>query len=235
MNLILLFKTDFIDEKKVRLTDRRAEHIRLIHKPEVGDQLQVGLLDGKIGIGVVSLVSEAQVEMEVQFERAPPLALPVTLLVAMHRPIVLKRVLYTATMMGVKNIIVFHSFRVEKSFWNSSLLKNEEWREHLLLGLEQAGDTILPKVTFRKRFKPFLEDEVPEMVKGTTALVAHPGGALLNKIAVNAPVILAVGPEGGFIDYEIEMFKKAGFTLVGLGERILRVETAVTALLAKLF
>lgn len=46
---------------------------------------------------------------------------------------------------------------------------------------------------------------------------------------------LAIGPEGGWIPYEVELLAKAGLTPVQLGDRILRVETAVTAMLSRIF
>jgi RsmE family RNA methyltransferase len=52
---------------------------------------------------------------------------------------------------------------------------------------------------------------------------------------VQKPVTLAIGPEGGYIPYEIEQFVVLGFMPVSLGERILNVETAVPALIARLF
>ncbi|QDR31016.1 RNA methyltransferase, partial [Pseudomonas aeruginosa] len=53
--------------------------------------------------------------------------------------------------------------------------------------------------------------------------------------AVEKPVTLAIGPEGGWIPYEVDKLREAGLHPVQLGERILRVETAVSALLARLF
>ncbi|MBF0478359.1 MAG: 16S rRNA (uracil(1498)-N(3))-methyltransferase [Candidatus Omnitrophica bacterium] len=231
MNLILLFDDDFISDRRVRLTGRRHRHIYEIHKPVLGETLKVGLLNGKMGQGVVTGISDETVDMAVVLDYDPPQPLEATLMIAMHRPIVLKRVLYTAAMMGVKKIIVFHSYRVEKSFWNSSLLKNEEWKDQLILGLEQACDTVMPEVIFQRKFKPFFEDEVPSLIRGTTALVAHPGGKLFCPSTLSVPLTIAVGPEGGFIDYEVDLLKKIGFMPIGLGPRILRVETAVPVLL----
>ena len=65
-------------------------------------------------------------------------------------------------------------------------------------------------------------------------LVAHPDAATECPRRVGRPVTLAVGPEGGFSDFEIETFEKQGFEAVHLGERILRVEAAVPALLSRL-
>src|SRR5690606_18946807 len=108
-------------------------------------------------------------------------------------------------------------------------------RANLLLGLEQARDTVLPRVCIEKRFKPFVEDHLPALVVGTTALVAHPGDFPSCPRALEGPVVLAIGPEGGWIPYEVDKLNAAGFQPVQLAERILRVETAVTALTARLF
>jgi 16S rRNA (uracil1498-N3)-methyltransferase len=45
-------------------------------------------------------------------------------------------------------------------------------------------------------------------------------------------VCLAVGPEGGFTDEEVNVAREAGWQVVGLGPRILRVETAALVLAA---
>jgi len=103
------------------------------------------------------------------------------------------------------------------------------------LGLEQARDTILPEVFLRPLFKPFAEDELPPLIKDTLSFVAHPGAPEPCPRDVRQPVTLAIGPEGGFIQYEIEKFMSCGFHAVHLGQRILNIEAAVPSLISRLF
>ena len=234
MNLILLNPTDFITEDQVRLSGRRFDHISTIHRAEPDSQLRVGLLNGKIGHGLITNMDPNFVELTVKLTQPPPEKLPVTLLLALPRPKMLKRVMQSVTSLGVKQIYLINTFRVEKSFWNSPLLQTDNLHEQLLLGLEQARDPILPEVHLRQRFKPFVEDELPDLCKGTNALVAHPTSGRIALPKAGQPTTLAIGPEGGFITYEVEKLETCGFTAFSFGERILRVETAVPAILSRL-
>lgn len=235
MNLILLFDEDFVDAGRVRLIGRRLQHVLVVHRAEVGQELCVGLVGGMIGRGRVQRLDTEALEMAVMFDRQPPPKLPVTLLLALPRPKVFKRVLLAATSMGVARIVLMNSFRVEKSFWKSPVLGGDKLQEPLMLGLEQSRDTVLPEVLLRPLFKPFVEDELPALCAGTTCLVAHPVAAAPCPCAISGPVTLAIGPEGGFIQYEVEKLVECGFIAISLGERILRVETAVPAVLSRLY
>lgn len=236
MNLILLFNGDFKNGmEQVSLRGRRLQHVREVHRASVGDRLCVGLLDGLMGTGTVTRIDDEALEMDIALDRDPPLPLDATLILALPRPIVLKRILLSASSMGVKLIILLHTRRVEKSYWSSPVLSEENIREQLTLGLEQARDTIIPQVLLRPKFKPFVEDELPGIIDGTLPLVAHPEAGEPCPRNAGCPVTLAIGPEGGFIPYEIEMLETCGFKSVSIGERILRVETAVPVLLSRLF
>ncbi|MFH1593238.1 MAG: 16S rRNA (uracil(1498)-N(3))-methyltransferase [Candidatus Omnitrophota bacterium] len=235
MNLILLLKEDFIaGHDRVRLSGRRHKHIRDILKSSAGDELCVGREGSRIGTGRVLAIDNKMVEMNVTLEKDPPLPLPLTLILALPRPLVLRRVLIHSTVLGVKKIILLHTKRVQKSYWKSPALREEKIREQFILGLEQAKDTVMPKIQFRKKFKPFAEDELPDMIKGSQAFVANCEGDAAHPIKGDRPVILVIGPEGGFIPYEIERLKKSGCRAVNFGERIMNVETAVVACISRL-
>jgi 16S rRNA (uracil1498-N3)-methyltransferase len=231
MNLILLFEDDFLDDQRVRLTGRRLEHVKHVHRAAVGDALIVGAAGGRIGRGEVTRLDAEALEMRVTLTDDPPAPLPLTLILALPRPKVLNRVIAGATSLGVKRIILLNAWRVEKSYWKSPRLSEENLLAQSVLGLEQARDTILPTIETQRLFRPFVE-AVPI---SAVSLVAHPGASQECPRNASGAVTLAIGPEGGFIEQEIASLERAGFTPVALGTRILRVETAVAALIGRLY
>ena len=227
MNLVLLFEDDFVAPGRAQLRGRRLEHVANVHRANVGDELVVGVAGGQIGRGRVLAISPESLELEVILDRDPPPPARVTLVLALPRPKVLNRVIASATSMGVKRIALINAWRVEKSYWSSPRLTPENLRTQSILGLEQARDTILPSISVHRFFRQFVEEELPLLAQGTRPLAAHPPAERPLPRGVPEPVTLAIGPEGGFIAEEITSLERAGFETVSLGERILRVETAV--------
>jgi RsmE family RNA methyltransferase len=245
LNLLLLLPEDFggdpppvpepgSDEVRVVLSGRRSDYVRRVHRAEPGNELEVGLLGGRLGRGRILRVGGDGLELAVRLDCEPPAPLACTLVLALPRPLVLKRVLVHATTLGVKRIALIHSRRVEKSYWQSDALRDEAVREQLLLGLEQARDTVLPRVTLHRRFRPFVEDELGALLTESQGFVPDPGCAVACPRGVTGPITLAIGPEGGFVRYEVDRLVEAGLARVHLGARILRVEAAVPYAIARL-
>lgn len=238
MNVILIQAHEWPNSNtrcaEIALSDRRFEHILKVHRAEIGDTLRVGLVNGLLGSGnIVSLDSNC-VRLAITLDQEPPTANHATLVLALPRPKVLKRTLQTATALGVKDIYLTNSYRVEKSFWQTPFLKESAINEQLLLGLEQCQDTTIPTVHLRQRFKPFVEDELPNIIQNKLAIVAHPKKTPdLFPNQITEPCVIAIGPEGGFIPYEVELLESLGFSTKTLGPRILKVESAVSVLLGR--
>lgn len=236
MNLILLSPEDLTSPSIAVIKDsRRLTHIKNIHGAALGDTLKVGMLNGNMGKGTITALGESEISLALDLTEPPPTALDLTLVLALPRPKMLRRILQTISTLGVKKLHLINSYRVEKSYWQTPFLEAASIHEQLLLGLEQGCDTRLPEVHLHKRFKPFVEDELPALIAGTRALVAHPYTPNVCPSQIDYALSLAVGPEGGFIEYEIALLQKCGFEAVHLGERIMRVETAVPYLLGRLF
>lgn len=234
MNLVLLLDGDLVGPGRARLTGRRFAHVRDVHRAEAGKPLRVGLLGGLKGRGRVTAMGEASLDLAFDLDEAPPPKLPLTLLVALPRPKVLNRLVASATSLGVARLVLLNAWRVEKSYWKSPRLEPESLRAQMLLGLEQACDTVLPELRLARLFLPFVERDLPALASGSRRLVAHPGAVAACQRAVEGPVTLALGPEGGWIDAEVASLEQAGFEPVSLGPRILRTETAVAALAGRL-
>ncbi|AXY58151.1 16S rRNA (uracil(1498)-N(3))-methyltransferase [Acinetobacter chinensis] len=234
MNIVLLDPRQTESEIWTISSKRQLEHLQTHVDVKVGDTLKVGIREGKRYLTEIIDISENSIQIKPQKEESAPEKLPVTLIVALPRPKVLRRLIMDAITLGVDKLILIHSYRVDKSYWQTPFLQQLD--HFVALGLEQAGDTIAPKIELYKRFKPFVEDVLPSMISTQCpAYVAHPYTDLKMPYAVDHPCTVIIGPEGGFIPYEIDLLIKNGCQAVSLGNRILRTETAIPYVLGRLF
>jgi 16S rRNA (uracil1498-N3)-methyltransferase len=240
MNIILL-TADEIRDGQVVLQDHRAAHIQKVLQAAVGDRVKVGILDGLKGSGVITAMEKKSrppsVTLAVHCDEPVGLRPEIDLILALPRPIMLKRILSQVAALGIGCLYLIHANRVEKSFWEAGLLAEEQYRQHFRQGLEQAVDTRLPRLELHRKFKPFVEDVLPVIGNNYgIRLLAHPYGESTLAEALSGEqgrILLAVGPEGGWVDFEVAMFQRQGFSCCSIGERILKVDTAVIALHAR--
>lgn len=229
MNILLLPKGS---AECVTITDPTViRHLRQTLQSQVGDTLKVGRCHGNLGNATISLLSDTQLVLsDIVCDAAPPAKLPLTVVLALPRPKVLRRLILDMTAMGVTELYLVNSCRSEKSYWQSPLLNNID--DYIQEGLQQACDTIPLQVHVKKRLKPFAEDELPMVIVGKQAIIAHPYAeqALTSVWQAAKPSVLVIGAEGGFIPYEVEMFCRMGCRAAHMGTRILRTENAVNLL-----
>jgi RsmE family RNA methyltransferase len=229
VNLVLLEPAELANDGTARLGGRRAAHVLDVLRAAPGERVRVGVLGGRMGEAEVLSASPGELVLRPALDRDPPAPSPISLLLALPRPKILRRVLQAAAAMGVKRIALVGSFRVERSYFGSPLLDPAALREQLLLGLEQGRDTVLPEVSVRRLFKPFVEDELDVLFPARTRLLAHPAErAPLEALEPrDTRAALAVGPEGGWTAYEAGRLREGGFEPFSLGPRVLRVDAAV--------
>ena len=234
MNIVLLDPRQTESPIWTISAKRQLEHLRTHVNVQVGDTLKVGIRGGKRYLTEVLSVTEQQIQLQSIHEETVPKKLPVTLIVAMPRPKVLRRLVMDSVTLGVEKIILLHSYRVDKSYWQTPFL--QQLNQYIDLGLEQAGDTIAPKIEVYKRFKPFVEDILPSLIRADCpAYVAHPYVEMKMPAGLQQGCTMIIGPEGGFIPYEIDLLIKNGCQAVSLGNRIIRTETVIPYVLGRLF
>lgn len=234
MNIVLLDPRQTESEIWSITSKRQLEHLKQHINVQVGDSLKVGIREGKRYLTEILEVTEQAIKLKPVKEEVVPSKLPVTLIMAMPRPKVLRRLIMDSVTLGVEKIILLHSYRVDKSYWQTPFLQQLD--QYITLGLEQAVDTIAPKIEIYKRFKPFVEDVLPSLITtDCPAYVAHPYTDMKMPFAIDHPCTIMIGPEGGFIPYEVDLLIKNGCQAVSLGNRIIRTETAIPYVLGRLF
>ena len=233
----LLLQPDEIDaDGRAVLRGRRAEHVRTVLRADVGALLRAGVVGGALGTATVREVTSERVVIDAVLQQLPAAADDV-LLLAVPRPKVLLRIYAHAAALGFGRIVLCRTWRVEKSHLQSNALRADVAAEQLLLGLEQAGRTRVPEVLFFPLFKPMVEDSLPGLGLPAARFVGHPGaGTPTSALAplARAPFALAIGPDGGFLPYEVDALAARGFVPVSTGSHALRTETALAVLTGQL-
>ena len=233
MNIILLRADDWLDAELAMVSDHRATHIRTVLKAQVGDALHVGLLGGECGTGVIESLDLSSVRLRVQLSDPPPPRHRFDLVMALPRPKMLRRILRQCAEFGVEHLHLINSARVEKSFWQSPLLRPSKVEEALRAGLERSRDTLAPQVHRHKRFRPFVEDELSRICAGRPCWIAEMGATRSLADTPAERAVVMIGPEGGFVPFEVQLALSVIANPVHLGVRTLSVDTALTTVLAQ--
>ncbi len=236
MNLLLVEPSELAADGSVALADRRADHLRKVIGATVGTTIRAGVVGGRIGTAEV--VADDGAQMTLRLETTGPASppLPIELVLAIPRPKVLTRVIESAAAFGVARIDLTNAWRVDKSYLASPRLGPDALARALRLGAEQGATTHIPPLAIHERLMRLLATRWPAGSPGPpeTRLLAHPGAPPIEQAALTWPLTIAIGPEGGWIQREIDTFVERGFTPVSIGSPILRVEAALSATLGQL-
>ena len=236
MNLILLEPNEIQAAGMAVLSGKRARHVREVLQAAPGEEIHVGIVDGSMGIAKILEDEPKQLRLRCTLSDKVPPAPRVDLLLAMPRPKVMNRLWPVLASLGVGRILISNAWKTERNYFDTHVLEPEHIREGLIEGLQQARDTRLPQVGVHKQFKKLVEDKLDAFGPYAARIVAHPGEGTfpserLAALPKDARILLAVGPEGGWTPFELELLAKHGFSPVSWGPRALRTDTACAVLL----
>ncbi len=155
MNLLLFKRGDLDREGLLGVSGEQLLHLRQVLDSRAGDTLRVGEIGGRMGQAEVLHIDQRRALLRPALDSNPPPKLPLTLILALPRPKMLRRVLRAVAEFGVRELHLVNSYRVEKSFWQTPVLQPDTIAHYLLQGLSQSRDTVLPAVHCQPRFKPF--------------------------------------------------------------------------------
>lgn len=241
MNLVLLEQQE-AEEGTVSLPidDTRAHHLQRVKNVRSGDVIAVGVIGGLRGTARVLSISKRELKLEVLvLDEAPPCGLDyLTLIVAVARPQIMKRVFFHAAMVGAGELVVTGADKSEASYFQSKLFREQRYLSFIREGLEQAMATKMPRVTTYPKFHLLLRNAA--FGDYSQLFAAHPDAPsslarLFERTSRGSGrIALAIGPEGGWQAEEIKALERVGFSTFHMGDRILRVDAAAAAACAQL-
>jgi RsmE family RNA methyltransferase len=242
VNLVILEPGEVSDAGEVSLSGARGRHLLNVLGAAPGQRVRVGVLDGPCGEGTVQSVADGTVALRCAFDATVPPRPQVDLLLALPRPKVMRRLWAQLAALGVGQIILTNAERVERNYFDTHVLTPQCYRPLLVEGLQQARDTWLPRVSIHRQFKVLVEDELdglfPHGLRGLRGLRLRGDPAATKTVGTlvresrEERILLAVGPEGGWNEFETALLEAHGFQSAGMGRRTLRTDTACVALLA---
>jgi RsmE family RNA methyltransferase len=243
VNVLLLEPDELCAGPELWLEGRRALHLLRVLRVTPGRTLRAGVIGGAPGQAEVLELGADRVRVRFTVAASQPAAPApeLELLLALPRPKALRRVLRAVASLGVPRLRLLNAWRVEKSFFESPHLEPVALRRELVLGCEQGGHTRLPEVSLERLLRPFVEGLPSPAPPGELRLLCHPGAGSLDALAAPraggrppALVRAALGPEGGWVEAELESFRGRGFAPASLGPHTLTTEVAVAVLVGQL-
>jgi RsmE family RNA methyltransferase len=231
VNLLLLDAAELDAGDTVTLADGRARHLREVLRVVPGQTVRAGVVDGPLGSASVVEVHADRVMLDAAALRcaAVPARPRVDLVLAMPRPKVFARLLSALAAVGVGRVMVTNAAKVERYYFDCHQLEPEAIRLRLIAGLVQARDTRMPLLTLHRSFRKLVEHELPQAERRLLADVDDRlprVAAACGDLGAEARVLVAVGPEGGWVDFERGLLVQAGFSPVSFGARVLAADVA---------
>ncbi|HEY5947138.1 MAG TPA: RsmE family RNA methyltransferase [Kofleriaceae bacterium] len=235
MNLLLVEPGELRGDGTCAIFDRRAHHMRTVIGVQIGSTVRAGLLGGAVGTAEVIADDGSTLTFRLSLTEPPPKPLDVELLLAVPRPKVITRTIEIISSFAVKRIDLTNAWRVDKSYLRSPRLDPGALALAARFGAEQGATTYLPPITLHDRLMGVLDERFAAPDPNVMRLIAHPSAPAMETVVTSRmPTVLAIGPEGGWIEREVETFVGRGFKAVSLGTPILRVEAAVASALGQL-
>ncbi len=239
MNILLFLPQNIVDTHEIKITGRQCTHLLRVLNVSLGSQVRIGLLNGNIGTGTVTKIEPNTVHLSTELTTLPPANLPLSLVIALPRPQMIKRILQTVATMGVDQVHFVQTKKVEKNYWQSPTVEDDAIFEQLHLGLEQGVSTRCPQVFKHTCWRTFVNESLPVLTEHHDhSFVAHLTQTARCPSFSDAPAtksLMFIGPEGGFTPEEISTLNQKNIKTVQLGNRVMKVETAVTAVITKLY
>jgi 16S rRNA (uracil1498-N3)-methyltransferase len=222
---------DEFSENQAALTGAHAEHLIRVLRVRVGEEFEISA-GADVRRGRVASIGENRVEFELG-QQVPAVAIPnVTLALSIFKFDRMEWAIEKCTELGAARIIPVIACRTEAHLAAAAEKRVERWRRIVIQASEQSRRSAPPEI-----LQPMKLQDAVDLQGQPRILLAESEEALMLKDALVAhspseEAVLAIGPEGGWTESELDFFQQAGWISASLGSTILRAETAAIAAMA---
>ena len=219
---------DEVSDSRAALTGAHADHLVRVLRARVGQEFDI-VANGVVRRGIVVAIADSLVDFELGEEiRAETASIQLTLLLAVFKFDRMEWAIEKCTELGVTRIVPVIARRTDSHLAAASAKRVERWRRLALQASEQSrratpseiADPIKLReaVTIPAELKIVLSEAEEQIQLREMARRSQEG-----------EILLAIGPEGGWAEDELDLFQKNGWLSASLGPTILRAETAAIA------
>jgi len=222
---------DQVSGNRAILLGPHAEHLSRVLRARIGQQFDIST-GSEVRLGRVTSISPERVEFELGEAVSLPASPQITLALSVFKFDRMEWAIEKCTELGVSRIIPVIARRTEAHLAAAAAKRVERWQRIARQAAEQSRQVSTPEITAPIKLKDAIA------LLGSTRIVlseSEDQTTLKETLQSHAPggdVVLAFGPEGGWTDAELEMFRNAGWSVASLGNTILRAETAAIAAVA---
>jgi 16S rRNA (uracil1498-N3)-methyltransferase len=219
---------DEVSETRAFLIGPHAEHLSRVLRARVGQEFDI-TAGNEIRRGRITAITNDRVEFELGAEIGVPVAVHVTLVLSVFKFDRMEWAIEKCTELGATRIIPAIARRTETHLATAVAKRVDRWRRIALQAAEQSRRASAPEISDPLKMKEAatLPGSLRILLSETEAetMLAD----VLRSRSSDDDVVLALGPEGGWTDEELTLFREAGWISASLGSTILRAETAAIA------
>jgi 16S rRNA (uracil1498-N3)-methyltransferase len=222
---------DEVSEDRAALTGEHADHLIRVLRVRVGQEFDI-VTGSVVHRGRVAAIADHRVEFDLAEEIHTPATPPISLLLAIFKFDRMEWAIEKATELGVARIIPVIASRTDTHLASSSVKRVERWNKIALQAAEQSRRTSPPEIAAPMKLREAVTlAALTKIVLSESEQKTQLRETLADHKA-ESEILLAIGPEGGWTEDELQLFEKEGWIPASLGPTILRAETAAIAAVA---
>lgn len=222
---------DYIQGSTIMLDPEAFQHVVKVLRLQIGDPLFIFDGKGHVFDSTIATIEKKTCHILLQSQQFdPPAKFALTLAQAIIKPDKMDLIIQKAVELGVTTIIPLISQYCDLKL-NPDLLEKKRlhWQKIIIAACEQSGVNYLPELQPAQLFNDWITAE-----KTAFSVILDPyAEKRFSQLPKDlSQLTIAIGPEGGFSEKEVNHAIEQGFVNLSLGKRILRAETAAIASLA---